>query len=89
MVVRIDKSGRIFLPKAMLQRLGLAPGTDVEVVEEPNGLHIRSANGESGWRQVEGLWVHSGDPETVIDWENVVDQVREERIQAVIGASNS
>ena len=72
----------------MRQRRGLAPGTDVEVVEEPNGVRIQSSIRDSILRQVDGLWVHTGEPEAEIDWNNIVDQVREERIQAVINAAN-
>lgn len=40
MITTIDKAGRVVVPKAMRDRLGLAPGTELEIVEDGAGLRI-------------------------------------------------
>jgi len=37
----IDKSGRIVVPKPLRERLGLKPGTELEVLEQPSGVFLR------------------------------------------------
>jgi hypothetical protein len=37
--------------------------------------------------KVDGLWVHSGAAIPGADWDRIVDEVREERIQAALKAS--
>lgn len=37
---KIDQVGRIVLPKALRDRLGMSPGTVVDVSEYGDGLHI-------------------------------------------------
>lgn len=34
--------------------------------------------------RVDGLWVHQGEPEPGVDWDHIVDDVREERITSIL-----
>ena len=38
----IDKSGRIVVPKPLRERLGLKPGTELEVLDQPGGVLLRT-----------------------------------------------
>jgi AbrB family looped-hinge helix DNA binding protein len=40
MEATVDQVGRIVLPKALRDRLGLTPGTVVDVSQYGNGLHL-------------------------------------------------
>lgn len=41
MELRIDDSGRVRIPRRLRRRLGLVPGTRLEVEEEPGALRLR------------------------------------------------
>ena len=60
MSVTIDKLGRIVVPKPLRDRLGLVPGSELEVVEEPDGFSLRVASRGPSMVKAEGLWVHQG-----------------------------
>ena len=38
MAVKIDKAGRIVVPKPLRERLGFKPDTELEAVEPPEGM---------------------------------------------------
>ncbi|UNX55317.1 AbrB/MazE/SpoVT family DNA-binding domain-containing protein [Georgenia sp. TF02-10] len=40
--VRLDERGRLQLPAAVRHRLGLSPGDEVVVIEEPDGARLVS-----------------------------------------------
>jgi len=80
----IDKSGRIVVPKPLRQRLGLAPGTELEAVEQPGGVFLRTVEQRPVMIKVEGLWVHRGAAQPGANWDRVIEEVREERIASVL-----
>ena len=82
----IDKSGRIVVPKPLRQRLGLLPGSELELVDQVGGLLLRIADKRPAMVKVEGLWVHEGTPLPHANWDHVIDDVREERIDSVVKA---
>jgi len=84
MKLRIDKSGRILLPKPLRKRLGLASEMELEAVEQPDGILLRPAVQQPSMVQVDGLWIHQGTAKLGANWERVLADVREERIQAVL-----
>ena len=84
MKLRIDPSGRIVLPKPLRQRLGLAAGTELEVVEGPQGILLRSRVQQPSMLKVDGAWVHQGTAERGANWERMLDDAREERIQDLL-----
>ena len=38
MKLRIDKAGRIVVPKPLRERLGFKPGAELEAMEQPEGV---------------------------------------------------
>lgn len=53
METTIDRAGRVVVPKALRQSLGLAPGTKIRIEQKDNSLVITHARGEGEW-EVEG-----------------------------------
>ncbi|MGH9446847.1 MAG: AbrB/MazE/SpoVT family DNA-binding domain-containing protein [Terriglobia bacterium] len=86
MKLKMDQSGRIVFPRLLRKRLGLGPGLELEAVEEPGGLLLRPVKAQPSMVQVDGLWVHQATAEPGANWDRVVDDAREERIQSVLKA---
>ena len=80
MTVRIDGTGRIVIPKPMREKLGLTPGTELEVSEGPDGLLSKPAQRDAPALVLEdGLLVHQGVPTEPLDFRRFIEQVRERR----------
>ena len=86
MTLKMDKAGRIVFPKRLRERLGIRPGMDLEAVEETGGVRLRLVEPQPSMVQVNGLWVHRGLAAPNANWGRVLDDVREDRIQAVLKA---
>jgi AbrB family looped-hinge helix DNA binding protein len=84
MTLTIDKSGRIVVPKSLRERLGLKPGTELEVLEHNDGICLRILEQQPALVKIDGLWVHRGVSQTGANWERVVERVRDERIDSVL-----
>ncbi len=78
--LRIDKSGRIVVPKPLRERLGLKPDTELEVLEQAGGVLLRPVEQRPSMIKIDGLWVHQGVAQPGANWDRVVQDVREERI---------
>ena len=81
MTLKIDKAGRIILPKPVRDRLGLSAGADVELLERPEGLVLTPASHTPSMIRVNGMWVHQGAAPKDFDWERHAEQERERRNQ--------
>lgn len=79
--LRIDKAGRLVLPKSVRTMLGITTDTPLELVQSADGVLLRRVPDRPALRQVEGLWVHQGAGTThaAADWAAAVDGVRNER----------
>ena len=86
MELRIDKSGRIVVPKTLRERLGFKPDVDLEAIEQPDGVLLKRVEQRPSMIKVDGLWVHQGIAEPGANWERIVEAVREERIESVLKA---
>jgi AbrB family looped-hinge helix DNA binding protein len=60
MDVKIDKAGRIVVPKPLRDRMGFKPDTDLEAVEQPDGVLFKRAEQRPSMIKVDNLWVHQG-----------------------------
>jgi len=78
MNLKIDRLGRIVLPKPLRQRHGLRPGTELEVTERPGEVLLRPAHQKPSMVKIGSWWVHQGVAEPGVDWSRVVEQVRED-----------
>ncbi len=86
MEIRIDKAGRIVVPKTLRDRLGFRVDTELVAIEQPEGLLLRRFEQHPAMVKVDGLWVHQGTAEPGATWERVVEDVREERIATLMKA---
>jgi len=86
MELRIDKAGRIVVPKPLRERLGFRPDTELEAIEQPEGVLLKRVEQRPSMVKVDGLWVHQGSAEPGANWERILEDVREERIESVLKA---
>jgi len=86
MELRIDKAGRIVVPKPLRERLGFKPDTELEAIEQPEGVLLKRVEQRPSMVKVDGLWVHQGSAEPGANWERILEDVREERIESVLKA---
>jgi AbrB family looped-hinge helix DNA binding protein len=86
MELRIDKAGRIVVPKPVRERLGFKPDTELEAIEQPDGVLLKRVEQRPSMVKVDGLWVHQGSARPGADWERILENVREERIESVLKA---
>jgi AbrB family looped-hinge helix DNA binding protein len=84
MELRIDKAGRIVVPKVLRERFGFHPDTDLEALELPDGVLIKKADERPSMIKVDGLWVHQGVPQPEVNLDRALDDVREERIKSLL-----
>jgi len=83
MKLGIDKAGRIVVPKPLRERLGFKPDTELEAIEQPDGMLLRRAEERPAMTKFDGLWVHQGTAEPGVNWERIIKDVRDERIASV------
>ena len=81
--LRIDKSGRIVVPKRLRDHLGIRDEAELEITAQSGGLFVRVVDQEPALVKVDELWVHRGTAAPGADWEHVIDNVRNERIATV------
>jgi AbrB family looped-hinge helix DNA binding protein len=86
MTLKIDKAGRIVVPKSVRERLGFRPDTELEAIEQPGGVLLKRAKQQPPMVKVDGLWVHQGSAERGANWERILEGVREERTDSVLKA---
>jgi AbrB family looped-hinge helix DNA binding protein len=86
MALRIDKAGRIVVPKPLRERLGFKPDTELEAIERPEGVLLKRVEQRPSMAKVDGLWVHQGSAEPGANWERILEDVREGRIESVLKA---
>jgi AbrB family looped-hinge helix DNA binding protein len=82
--VRIDRAGRIVVPKPLRERLGFKVDTQLEAIEQPEGVLLKRVGQRPSMVKIDGLWVHQGSAEPGANWEGILEDVREERIESVL-----
>jgi AbrB family looped-hinge helix DNA binding protein len=71
MELRIDKTGRIVVPKPLRERLGFKPDTELEAIEQPEGVLLKRIDQRPSIVKVDALWVHQGTAEPGANWERI------------------
>jgi AbrB family looped-hinge helix DNA binding protein len=69
MEVTVDAMGRVVVPKALRDRLGLVPGSVVDISEYGNGLHLAPVGRTARLERMNGKLVAVSD--TRVDDEDV------------------
>ena len=85
MTLRIDKAGRIALPKLIRERLGLKAGMDLELTEGAEGLMLKPVPQRPSLVNRNGLLVHRGKLPKAYDWSRLVEDDRDERMRRLAG----
>jgi AbrB family looped-hinge helix DNA binding protein len=60
MTLKIDKAGRVVLPKPVRDRFGMKAGTDLEMQETADGVVLRPVRQRPSLIKRDGLLVHRG-----------------------------
>jgi bifunctional DNA-binding transcriptional regulator/antitoxin component of YhaV-PrlF toxin-antitoxin module len=81
MNIRIDKTGRLVLPKSLRSQYGITPETELELIPSADGLLLRRVAERPSLQRIDGLWVHQGSSTatTPAAWAGAIDGVRDER----------
>jgi len=85
MTIKIDKAGRIVLPKPVRERFHLKEGSELELEERSDGLTLRPVERRPSMILQNGMWVHLGKVPRDFNWDAAVDAIREERIKDTSG----
>jgi len=85
MTLRMDKAGRLILPKPIRDRLGLHEGSDLEVLETPEGVVLKPVEQHPSMVKKQGLWVHTGKLPPGFDMVQAIRDHREDRIRKLAG----
>ena len=85
MTLKMDKAGRVILPKPVRDRLGLRAGSELEILETVDGLVPTPAGQQPSMIKKEGLWVHTGKILPGFDILQAIRNDREERIHKLAG----
>ena len=79
MKLKIDRAGRIVLPKKIRDRFHLRQGSDLQVEVSPDGILLRPAEQKPSLVEEDGILVHIGQAPAQFTWDGVVEDEREAR----------
>jgi AbrB family looped-hinge helix DNA binding protein len=79
MNLKVDRAGRVILPKLIRDRLGLRAGSNLEVLETDLGVELRPIQIQPSMVKKEGLWVHTGQVPPGFDLVQAIRDDREEQ----------
>ncbi len=85
MTVKIDKAGRVILPKLIRERLGVRAGTDLEIEETPEGVMLKSASHRPSLVRKGSFLVYDGEIPQGNDMLTAVDDDRAEQMRRAWG----
>jgi AbrB family looped-hinge helix DNA binding protein len=86
--IRIDKAGRVVLPKPLREQFNLVPGDRLRVLVEGNSLRLEPTEGEGKLGKEGSVLVFTGgfaEKITTARIEEMIRQEREERILTGLG----
>ncbi|MGA3187956.1 MAG: AbrB/MazE/SpoVT family DNA-binding domain-containing protein [Bryobacteraceae bacterium] len=86
MTLKVDKAGRVILPKPLRHRLGLREGSELEVEETPEGITLKPAARQPSMVKKQGLWVHTGKLPRGFDIVQAIQDDRDDRIRKLAGS---
>jgi len=77
MNVKVDKFGRIVLPKPVRERLQLRAGMNLELEEIPGRILLRPIRRSSLMVGKDGMLVHPGKLPRGFDWDRLMEDSRD------------
>ena len=85
MTLKMDKAGRVILPKPVREQLGLHAGSDLEIQETPEGIILRPAHRRPSLVKKGSFWLHTGEIPPGYDILKAIDEDREDRTRKAWG----
>ena len=85
MLLKIDKAGRVILPKSIRDRLGLHAGGDLEIQETAEGVMLKPVDRKLSLVKEGSFLVHTGEIPAGYDILKAIDEDREERMRQIWG----
>jgi len=85
MTLKIDKAGRIVVPKPLRDRLGLRAGMNLEATESPEGLTLKPVPQRPSLIREGRFLVHTGRLPPAYHITRAVHDDREERMRKLAG----
>ena len=82
--VRLDRAGRIVVPKPVRDRLRLTPGSALELESEGERITLRPVRPEAALRKESGIWVFQGAANEA-SIPDLIEAAREKRLQELKG----
>jgi AbrB family looped-hinge helix DNA binding protein len=79
MTLKIDKAGRIVVPRQLRDRLGFRAGMDLDVSETAEGMILRRVSEKPEVIEEDGFLVHQGVAPRGFDWDRHIEEQREDR----------
>lgn len=90
MRVLIDRSGRFTVPKAIRDEMGLRAGDSLSLEAHDERITLTQVRVEGSMVRKQGIWVHqSGEKLGESAVNDLIEQMREERIQQIMGTFDS
>jgi len=87
--LKVDKLGRIVLPKPVREKLQLAAGDELELESLDDRITLRPLRGTAPLRKKRGIWVfHCGQPLSAATVQETIEQVRHQRDERNLGRSH-
>jgi len=81
MKLKIDRAGRIVLPKPTRDRLGMQAGMDLELFESADGVTLKPIHRRSSLVRKGRFLVHTGELPAGYDVLKVIQDDREQRLK--------
>ncbi|MBM3710237.1 MAG: AbrB/MazE/SpoVT family DNA-binding domain-containing protein [Actinobacteria bacterium] len=85
--ITIDRFGRIVIPKKIRNDFGIQPGNDLIIKESREGFLITPVKEKEIISEEDGFLIIT--PSSDIDFENLLENLREERMKKITGNENS
>jgi len=78
--IKIDKAGRVVLPKRVREELQIASGDQLKLESDHDRIILRPSHGAAQLKKKRGIWVyHADEPLAAATVQETVERTRRER----------